>query len=169
MNPTPTPEVTSREKVYEREGYQAMQAPQRPSYWGVDLDMSRRPGVPREKSPPVPFPNTRYPPEKQQGVPASPMHGRPNKTMPPVFGTSTPLRGLSGVVRRAAYRLPDHKPTHWLLMLLGDRVDSWTYHAKKYSLFLVPVAAAALFAKRPRMAVQLGKMKMFRGMAPNWS
>ena len=60
-------------------------------------------GVPHEARDPKPFPNTIFPPERQPGEPAAPMHGRPNKRMPPVFGTSTPLRGLSGAVRRMAY------------------------------------------------------------------
>lgn len=146
----PMPEVTSPEKVYEREAYQAMEAPQRPPYWGVDANPARRPGVPREFSPPRPFPNTRYPPERQEGTSSVPMHGRSNKTMPPVFSTATPLHGLSGVVRRLAYKLPDHYPSHWLLKLLGDRVDSWTYHAKKYSMYALPVLAVGLLARRKR-------------------
>jgi len=34
-----------------------------------------------------------------------------------------PPRGLSGLVRRAAYRVPDHRPRHWMLLLLADRID----------------------------------------------
>lgn len=154
MNPTfndssmkMTPEVTTRERIYEHEGYQALQPVQRPPYWGVDLDPSRRPGQPREKSPPAPFPNTRYPPEQQQGEPSVPMHGRPNKKRVPVFGTAVPLKGLSGVVRRMAYQLPDHSPNHWLLKLLGDRIDSLEHRVKKYSPFILPFTAAAVIVR----------------------
>jgi hypothetical protein len=42
----------------------------------------------------------------------------------PVFGTSVPPRGLSGVIRRAAYKLPEHYTTHWFLLLLSDRIDA---------------------------------------------
>nr|WP_233261774.1 hypothetical protein [Vitiosangium sp. GDMCC 1.1324] len=38
-----------------------------------------------------------------------PKHGRPNKPMPPVYGTSVGLKGVSGIIRRIAYRYPDHK------------------------------------------------------------
>ncbi|MCP3140458.1 hypothetical protein [Pyxidicoccus xibeiensis] len=137
-----TPKLTTPEQVLKRSGYQSLQPVRRPEYWGVDLDPARRPGVPMEREP-QPFPNTRYPPERQRGVPASPMHGRSNKEMPAVFGTSTPLRGLSGAVRKFAYRYPDHYPSHWLLKMLGDRVDSWTYHAKKYLPFALPLAGIA--------------------------
>ncbi len=145
----PTPEVTTPETIQRRSGYQSMQPVLRPDYWGVDLEPSRRPGVPMMRDP-QPWPNTRFPPEPQRGESAVPMHGRPNKTMPPVFGTSVPLRGLSGVVRRLAYRLPDHYPSHWLLMLLGDRVDSWSYHARRYLPFALPLAAALLLVRRAR-------------------
>ncbi|MFP2905015.1 hypothetical protein ACLESD_08165 [Pyxidicoccus sp. 3LFB2] len=137
-----TPEVTSPETIQRRSGFQSMQPVTRPPWWGVDLDHSRRPGVPSHREP-QPFPNTRFPLERQPGVPASPMHGRTNKQMPPVFGTSTPLRGLSGAIRRFAYSKPDHYPSHWLLKLLGDKVDSLEYRAKKVLPFALPLAGLA--------------------------
>jgi hypothetical protein len=149
MIPT-TPTLTSPETIQKRSGYQSMQSVTRPPYWGVDLDPARRPGVPMQRTDPQPLPNTRYPPERQPGLPASPMHGRPNKQMPPVFGTSTPLKGLSGVVRRFAYRLPDHYPSHWLLKMLGDRVDFWEYRAKKYLPVVVPLVAVGLIVRAVR-------------------
>jgi hypothetical protein len=149
MNPTEV-EVTSVERINEREGYQAMESPKRPSWWGVDLDPSRRPGVPWQKSPPTPFPNMQYPPERQQGVPASPMHGRPNKTMPPVFSTSVPLRGLSGLIRKRAYQYADHYPSHWLLLMLGDRVDAWSHRALKLTGTALAVALAAVWVSTGR-------------------
>jgi len=135
----PTPELATPEEIQRHSGYKSMQPVKRPDYWGVDLDMSRRPGVPMMREP-QPFPNTRYPPEQQPGMPASPMHGRTNKRMPPVFGTSTPLRGISGAIRKLAYSYPDHYPRHWLLKMLGDRVDSWEYRARKALPVVVPFA-----------------------------
>jgi hypothetical protein len=147
------PHLTSAERIYQREGYQALQRSVRPPYWGIDADWSRRPGVPRQFSPPRPFPNARLPIARQRGKPASPLHGRSNKSLPPVFGTSTPLRGLAGVIRKLAYRAPDHFPRHWLLLLLGDRVDAWTYRAKKLMPWAIPLAVAAVwwrsFEERP--------------------
>lgn len=132
------PTLTSPEAVRRREAYQSLQPVTRPAHWGVDQDRGRRPGVPKLRSP-QPWPHTRFPPEPQQGRPSVPLHGRPNKRMPPVFSTALPPRGLAGLVRRLAYRYPDHLPRHWLLVLLGDRVDSWTRRLGR----LAPVAAAA--------------------------
>jgi hypothetical protein len=80
--------------------------------------------------------------------PSVPKHGRPGKPMPPVYGTAIPLRGLSGVVRRAAYRRPDHDVSHWLLLLLGDRVDSWTTRARRVLPVAVPAIALLLVGRR---------------------
>jgi hypothetical protein len=43
----------------------------------------------------------------------------------PVFGTSTPPKGLSGVIRKYAYRrYSEARAAHWLLLLAADRVDA---------------------------------------------
>ena len=132
------PEITTPERAQQRSAYQAVQTPRRPGWAGVDQDLSRRPGVPHMRRDPQPFPNTRFPPERQAAESTVPKHNRPNKPFPPVYGTTCPLKGLSGAVRRAAYQLPDHYPSHWLLMMLGDRIESWGTRAKR----VLPAAAA---------------------------
>ena len=90
--------------------------------WGVDLDPKDRPAVPKENFNPGgtgahwDFPERqpeRWPREK------TPEH----KFLTPVFGTACPPKGLSGVIRRYAYRYSEGRLTHWLLLVLGDRVD----------------------------------------------
>ncbi len=138
-----TPEVVQRQP----EANRSMQPVTRPAHWGVDRDLARRPGVPMEREP-QPWPNTRFPPARQQGEPAALRHGRANKRPPPVFGTGEPPRGLSGLVRRWAYRYPDHYPRHWLLLLLGDRVDSWSHRFRRVAPIAVGVAVAAFLFRR---------------------
>jgi hypothetical protein len=96
------------------------------------------------------WPNAQFPPERQQGEPTAPMHNRPNKQLPPVFGTAVPLKGLSGVVRRLAYSLPDHKPTHWMILMLGDRIDSWETRAVRLLPVALPLAVVGFFFHRLR-------------------
>lgn len=49
----------------------------------------------------------------------------------PVYGTAQPLHGLSGRIRRFAYdRLGETKNIRWLILVLGDRVDSVGAHAR---------------------------------------
>jgi hypothetical protein len=43
--------------------------------------------------------------------------------LPPVFGTAVPPRGLSGLLRRRAYAIPEYATRHTLLLLVADRVD----------------------------------------------
>jgi hypothetical protein len=47
----------------------------------------------------------------------------------PVFGTAQPLHGVSGAIRRLAYRrFSEGRLAHWLLLIVGDRVDAWGAH-----------------------------------------
>jgi hypothetical protein len=40
-----------------------------------------------------------------------------------VFGTSTPPSGLSGAIRRFAFRYSESSYGHWLPLMLADRVN----------------------------------------------
>jgi hypothetical protein len=42
---------------------------------------------------------------------------------PAVFGASTPPSGLSGQLRRVAFRFSESRWSHWLLLMLADRVN----------------------------------------------
>jgi len=47
----------------------------------------------------------------------------------PVFGTSAPTKGLSGVIRRYSYaRFSEARAAHWLLLVAADRVDAVEGH-----------------------------------------
>lgn len=51
----------------------------------------------------------------------------------PVFGTSVPLTGLSGAIRRVAYgRYSEGRAAHWLLLLAADRVNAGEAHLKSF-------------------------------------
>lgn len=92
------------------------------SGWGADADPQDRPGVPRDKRPDIGV-ETLYPNIELQlsayKVHMSTEHGR----MPPVFGTSAPPRGLSGLMRDYAYTYSEGRFTRWLTLLAADRVD----------------------------------------------
>jgi hypothetical protein len=45
----------------------------------------------------------------------------PNLT--PVFGTSCPPKGLSGLLRDYAYQFGEGSNRHWMTLVLADRVD----------------------------------------------
>lgn len=90
--------------------------------WGVDLDWRDRPAVPMEDFDPGATSAHWHVPERQpQKWPRemSPEHGM----LPPVFGTACPPRGVSGAIRRYAYTLSEGRSSHWLLLMLADRID----------------------------------------------
>ena len=105
-----------------------------PPYRGIDRNPERRPGVPREV-PPYPLHGAHWTTPEQQpsdGMKIAPGQ-RDRET--PVFSTALPPRGLSGAIRRMAHRIPDHRVSHWLLLLVADRIDV------AQSLFLMPQRA----------------------------
>jgi len=90
--------------------------------WGSDLDRANRPGVPMERTPPR-LDGPLAPPEQQHSaveVLVSPE--RPGIT--PLYGTSAPPRGLSGMLRRAAFKTTENDIRHWLMLLVADRIDA---------------------------------------------
>jgi hypothetical protein len=90
--------------------------------WGSDLDPERRPGVPRDPAPDLGA-EALYPSMDAQlptvQIHKSTEHGR----LTPVFGSSCPPRGLSGVMRDRAYHYSEGRLARWMLLLLADRVD----------------------------------------------
>jgi hypothetical protein len=108
-----------------------------PNRDAVDLDAHTRPGVPRER-PAWPGPGAHGRPPSRQGGGVPPQGPGAARDVA-VFGTSQPLHGLSGAVRRAAYRLPEHGTARWLLLLVGDRVDVLEHRAA-HAVWALPAA-----------------------------
>jgi hypothetical protein len=93
--------------------------------WGSDLPRERRPGVPKEHSPPSTHTGAHWihPDEQKPTVKIYQSVERPKLT--PVFGTTCPPKGLSGKIRDYAYTLGEGKKRRWLSLMLADRVDVW--------------------------------------------
>jgi hypothetical protein len=90
--------------------------------WGSDLDPGMRPGVPRDKAPTIGG-ESLYPPIVKQ-VPRVKIHkSTEHAQLTPVFGTSCPPRGLSGLIRDFAYKYSEGRLQRWLTLLLADRID----------------------------------------------
>jgi hypothetical protein len=91
--------------------------------WGADLDHKKRPMYPMELPSDVTAVRGTNPPERQaQTVRIHKSVEHPDLT--PVFGTSCPPRGLSGKIRDTAYIFSEGRLSHWMLLLLADRVDT---------------------------------------------
>src|SRR4051795_3472691 len=95
--------------------------------WGVDLDPRDRPAVPRlqhDLNGQAPWV---MPERQEERWPRE--RSIEHLMLPPVFGTSCPPKGLSGVIRRFSYaRYSEGRAAHWLLLLAADRVDAVESH-----------------------------------------
>jgi hypothetical protein len=111
---------------------------------GIDAAMERRPGVPMEADPPHPLGTATWTLERQApppGVKIMKRVGLPDLT--PVFGTAVPPRLLSGLMRQAAYKIPEHHTSHWLVLLLADRVDVLEHRVVRALPIALPILAIA--------------------------
>ena len=90
--------------------------------WGADLDPANRPGVPKERTPPR-LEGVHWDEPEQQPVRVEVLHSTERPGLTPVFGTAVPPSGLSGVIRRRAFRHSENDLRHWLMLLAADRVN----------------------------------------------
>lgn len=99
--------------------------------WGADLDPSNRPAFPREQ--PGISTGAHWDIPEQQPHGAGRERSIEHTRLTPVFGTVQPLHGLSGAIRRVAYaRYSEGQTPHWMLLILGDRVESTGAHVKSF-------------------------------------
>ena len=113
---------------------------------GADARMEDRPGVPMEKDPPAPAGLAHWAEPSRQRDPGTILKRVGLDQLTPVFGDTIAPRGVSGLLRKAAYALPEHYVSHWLLLLLSDRVDAVESNAAAVLPFAIPVVAGGLIA-----------------------
>jgi hypothetical protein len=91
--------------------------------WGMDADPENDPTYPMKRYNGADHERLNYVKAPQQRQTIEVFHSieRPNITR--VFGTSTPPAGLSGAVRRYAYKFSEATATHWMTLILADRID----------------------------------------------
>ena len=91
--------------------------------WGVDNDPENDPTYPmRDRSKeskggmdwPVPAP---------QRAEVEILQSIEHIKRPSVVGTTSPPRGLSGAIRRAAFRYSESQLIHWMMLIAADRVN----------------------------------------------
>src|SRR3712207_5481099 len=92
--------------------------------WGVDSDPADRPSVPKlEFREDLTGAHWEFPDRQPEKWPRE--RSIEHAFLTPVFGTSCPPTGLSGVIRKYAYRrYSEARAAHWLLLIAADRVNS---------------------------------------------
>jgi hypothetical protein len=101
--------------------------------WGVDLDPRDRPSVPREQfDPGRSGAHWDFPERQEEKWPRE--RSIEHAFLTPVFGTSCPPKGLSGVMRKYAYKkYSEGRAAHWLILLAADRVDSLESNLRSFA------------------------------------
>jgi hypothetical protein len=94
-----------------------------PTTRAVDLEPNSRPGIPME-SEPAPAEGAHWDAPPQQAGTEGHLHRVELEGPTPVVGTAQPPHGVSGLLRKQAYRIPEHHARHWMLLLAADRIDA---------------------------------------------
>jgi hypothetical protein len=90
--------------------------------WGVDADPANNPTYPYRDRSKDDHSGTWARPTRQD-VPVEILQSIEHKQRPAVVGTSTPPSGLSGALRRLAFRKSESNLLHWMLLLGADRIN----------------------------------------------
>lgn len=92
--------------------------------WGIDADPENDPTYPmRHRMNVAQDPDSKHRPSSLQPVEVELLKSIERPNVSAVYGESSPPRGLSGMIRRFAFKYSESHYGHWLPLLLADRVD----------------------------------------------
>lgn len=91
--------------------------------WGVDIDPANYPNYPIKDYNGDDHQRLNWERPPLQPVTVEILKSVEHPRLPAVFGTTIPPSGLSGVIRRYAFRYNESEYGHWLNLLLADRIN----------------------------------------------
>ena len=91
--------------------------------WGVDANPQNDPTYPMKKRNNGEHAGYSWERPPQQPINAEVLHSNERPNVSATFGTSTPPSGLSGMLRRAAFKYSESSYGHWLPLMLADRIN----------------------------------------------
>lgn len=91
--------------------------------WGVDINPKNDPTYPMRQRLNEDSKNYDWERPPQQAINTEVLHSSERPNLTAVFGTSVPPSGLSGMIRRFAFKFSEGRIGHWLSLLLADRVN----------------------------------------------
>jgi hypothetical protein len=92
--------------------------------WGIDADPENEPTYPMKNYTGDDHRRLNYERPEQQPVNVEILHSNERTGVTSVFGTSVPPSGVSGKIRRYAFRFSEGSWGHWLPLILADRVNA---------------------------------------------
>jgi hypothetical protein len=91
--------------------------------WGVDADLENDPTYPMRDLSQNDHDGMAWPRPSLQPPSVEVLHSTERPSLSAVFGTAVPPSGLSGVMRRWAFKKSEGKWGHWLILMAADRVN----------------------------------------------
>lgn len=90
--------------------------------WGIDADPENDPTYPMKHWNGADHERFNYEKPPQQPINVEVLHSIERPGVSRVFGTSTPPKGLSGKLRRFAFKYSESTYAHWVPLVLADRI-----------------------------------------------
>lgn len=91
--------------------------------WGIDADPKNDPTYPMRRRTDPGHEGYNWERPIQQPINIEVLHSIERPNVSAVFGTSVPPKGLSGMIRRFAFKFSESSYAHWLPLLIADRVN----------------------------------------------
>ncbi|GBG12596.1 uncharacterized protein NMK_0127 [Novimethylophilus kurashikiensis] len=141
--------------------------------WGADLDHANRPAYPKERTPPR-LEGVHWDQPVPQHSSVEVFHSTERADMTPVYGTTVPPSGLSGRLRRYAFRYSENDIRHWLLLLFADRINMFEgvgadlRHGKVPNVFAEMGGRAAFKYNRKATVRKMVVLSAVAGLGVYW-
>jgi hypothetical protein len=91
--------------------------------WGIDADPKNEPTYPMKHYTGDDHKRINWERPTLQQETVEVLHSNERPSLSAVFGTSVPPSGLSGTIRRLAFKYSESSYGHWLPLLLADRIN----------------------------------------------
>jgi len=91
--------------------------------WGIDADPKNDPTYPMKHRTNEEHKGYSWERPTQQPIEVELLHSIERPHVTAVFGTSVPPSGLSGMIRRFAFKYSENSYLHWLPLIVADRVN----------------------------------------------
>ncbi|HEY9196815.1 MAG TPA: hypothetical protein VIM77_11135 [Mucilaginibacter sp.] len=91
--------------------------------WGMDIDPQNEPTYPMKNYTGDDHQRINYERSPQQAINVEILQSNERPGPSVVFGTSVPPSGLSGVIRRYAFKNSEDRFRHWIPLILADRIN----------------------------------------------
>lgn len=91
--------------------------------WGMDADPENEPTYPMKNWTGDDHNRINYERSEQQPQTVEILMSNERPAITRVFGTSVPPSGLSGIIRRYAFKHSEDRYRHWIPLILADRIN----------------------------------------------